>query len=364
MNLRQVLRESTSVILDIDLVWDYLEEAGWIESERLEKYGIIFKKVISFSNKEILLPLNSQSRDYKTRLLEFFTELSQLENKSEDEIFKALYSARAFALEKHQEIFKLRLKQDGKPHVFEFSAKRVGEILLSLQNFLDAAGQSLAGRPSEKGKIQNDILDRTQLSIVETFKGSFGITLALEAEPEQLNLIETSLSESISQYFFDLLSISKSGAKDDIKGKLKDVSRRTAGRYRKFLIALAIADSDMHLMWGSKNHSKGGFIKISKSEIFNTIELINEIEDEDPRVFSIEAKLIAGNESTQKAEFQCTTNPEEKYWAEIRIEDLLDWHQELTISKIYYVTFEERVSINIATSEEKIRYKVIRLSRQ
>jgi hypothetical protein len=183
-------------------VYSYLENNGWSEAHKIDDRASIL--TIDKNNKQysILLPLDQEIPDFASRMYDVLKTLEFIEARPKTEIIKAFKNTKDIALEKNCEILSLRLKSIYQPEKYELPAKKMGMLLTSTQDLFNAVGESEKGSDSYKGKISSKVLEQTELSVFNTFKGSFGIQLALAPKIEQLSLLEKPLSERIAKIFF------------------------------------------------------------------------------------------------------------------------------------------------------------------
>ncbi|RCJ24145.1 hypothetical protein A6S26_19140 [Nostoc sp. ATCC 43529] len=237
----------------------------------------------------------------------------------------------------------------------------MGIVLNSLQELFDAVGQSESGKISENGRIQKEIAERTELSVFETFQGSFGIKLALAPHPQQLNFLERPLAERVSETFIELIHLSNYPEKARLKEHLLRLRKRSASRYRKFLMTLLNSEANFYFDWGSVNPEKGGRAELSFDNVITTIEFINKMEVEDPSEYIVNGQLIAANKNTNNLEIDAFQD-KKRYIGKAINNVINNKAIELTIGKLYTATIQEISSINPATGEEKTEYTIINLS--
>jgi hypothetical protein len=267
----------------------------------------------------------------------------------------------------------------------EIPIQQIGSMLTSLQTLFYAVGQyesyqisnNMSGRYNsrlleidtsvqDKNEIQirklTDSLKReTTLSLIDTFKGSFGIKLAANKLPQrqQLSLLdrEEPLTEKISETFFNLIKKSNSKDKRELTIELQKKHRKFTSSYRNFLNNLIEIKSNVYVDWGSVNSNKGGRASLEYSEALATFEFIKKMELENSESYEIVGKLIAadGDRKTLKIE---NINTDEKIIAKISFDIDLNQENELTIGKTYSAMIIESLSTNSATGEEKIDYEI------
>lgn len=289
---------------------------------------------------------------------DLFRTLEFIEDRPQSEIIKALKNVKQVALEKECEILSLKFKflfEDNKSH---FSAKEMGKVLTSLQDLCDAVGQSDTGKISNYEKKKN--LEKIELSVFETFKGSFGIKLAFPPNAGQLNWLEEPIAEKISDTLINLINLSEKPDKEELKNFLILLQRRSASQYRRFLVSLIKAKSNFDINWGSVNPDGGGYASLSYQNTINTVDFINRMEVEDPEEYTIIGELVIANKI--KSSIEIENLEDNKKYAGTLSSSVLTPGLELTIGRLYSVVFQEIISLNPATGEEKIERSVISIS--
>ena len=227
-------------------VANYLRDSFWRETEVAKNHHAIWK--LDRPNKTeyiILLPLNPEIPDFPNRMYDVVRTLAAIEKRSEAELFNDLDSAARIAQEEQREILNLHLyfpKEQMNP---EAPAKKLGNLLMALQDTLDAIGQFEGGRATPMGKIGQEITDRTTLNVMGIFKGSFGIRLAAAPPLEQLNILEAPLVETVMTDFLALLNSSRN--EQELRELMAKFQQCAASRYRRFLIALTDTDAKLRI---------------------------------------------------------------------------------------------------------------------
>lgn len=344
--------------LDPNYVYTYLENSGWQEESKIDDRAVILTIYKNSKKYSLLLPIDKTVPDFYSRMYDVLRTLEVVESKSKEEILKYLKTPHQIAIEQQTEIISLRFQFIYDEHRQQFSAKKMGVVLVSLQNLFDSVGQLESGKEAIKGKISDDILEKTEISVFETFKGSFGVNLAFSRLTQQLNLLERPLQEIVSQQFLELIKLSNSPDKENLKQMLLRLKKRTASTYRKFLAELLRADSNFYIDWGSVNPEAGGHAVLTFENTVNTIDFINKMEVEDPEEFTITGELLSASKNRNFLEI-LSLDDGEVYKGEILESVLMSSNTDLTIGHLYIVVFQQITSINPATGEEKIERKVI-----
>ncbi len=348
--------------LDSLSVYNYLQDNGWKEEEKLGDKAYILAISKNQKKYSVLLPLKKELADFASRMYDVFRVLEVVEERPKSEIIAGLKNPQQVAIQKNCEIFSLRFKFIFEEYKRELSAKQMGKILISLQDLFDAVGQYELTQTYTKGKIAQEILDQTELSIFETFQGSFGIKLTMANG--QLSFLERPLSERIAQIFLELLRFSNQLDKRELKQTLLRIKRRAASKYRYFLFYLSRIKSDLNFDWGSLNENSGGHVILAYDDILKTIDFINKMEEEEPEEYEIYGRLSSANKKTKKLTIE-ELETSELYSLKIskeNWENLENQGIELTIDNLYSAIFQEVTLVNPATEEEKIERTIVRLT--
>ncbi|MBD1888996.1 hypothetical protein [Coleofasciculus sp. FACHB-SPT9] len=341
-------------------VANYLQENGWLEEEKIDTRASIWTKTKNNKKCSVLLPLDTELPDFSSRMYEVFRTLEVVEQRPLSEILSPLKNVSGIAKDKNREILKIKFNFIFEQGKRQFPAKKMGMVLTSLQDLFDAVGQAETGKFSDTGKIQKEIVEKTELSVFETFKGSFGVKLALAPNPEQLEIFESPLAEKVSESFLELIKRSNNSDKEKLKEFLLRLKRRSASRYRKFLMSLISSEADLFIDWGSQNPDKGGQAKLSFDNTVNTVDFINKMEAETPEEYKIIGELLSASKIKNSIEIQ-SFEDSKKYSAKISEQIANNTEVELTIGKFYSTTIQEITSINPATGEEKIECTIIEI---
>lgn len=341
-------------------VVEYLASNGWKEEDKIDIRASVWGIIKNNRKFSVLLPLDTELPDFTDRMYEVFKTLEFFEQRPLSEIINVIRNVKEIATEKQCEILTVKFKFLYEERKKQVPAKKMGTVLSNLQDLFDAVGQSESGKISDSGKIQKEILERTEMSVFETFQGSFGIKLALAPHPQQLNFLERPLAERVTETFIHLIKVSNHVEKGRLKECLMRLKRRSASRYRKFLMSLINAEANFYFDWGSVNPEKGDRAVLSFENAMNTIDFINKMEVDEPTEYIIHGELIAANKNTNHLEIEALQD-NKRYIGKASDNVVNNKNVELTIGKRYTATIQEISSLNPATGEEKTEYNIINL---
>lgn len=183
----------------------------------------------------------------------------------------------------------------------------------------------------------------------------------IKFHPQQLNFLERPLAERVTETFIELIHLSNTVDKGRLKEYLLRLRRRSASRYRKFLMSLINSQANFYFDWGSVNPDKGGRAALDFENVINTIDFINKMEVEEPCEYIINGELIAANKNTHNLEIE-DFQDSKKYVGKANDNIINNQNIELIIGRLYSARIQEISSINPATGEEKTEYTIIDLS--
>jgi hypothetical protein len=246
------------------------------------------------------------------------------------------------------------------PNPTEAPVAFLGRILESVQSVFNALGQAIDGTPTSTGMIPRSITEKTQLTVLGTFPGSFGIELATlpeGIEKDNANyLVEIALNQ-----FLELVKMSGNPEDnaDILRQKLWTLKSRVASGYRDFLLNLSKSETNLRFNWGSSNHERGGSVELPLSSIKKALKVISRTEDETVREYEIIGKLIGLNIRTKSYEI-LTNETNKKYLGRI-IDEAIPRVKTATLSEIYVSTIREVKEISPTIPEGKLKYKLVAL---
>jgi hypothetical protein len=246
------------------------------------------------------------------------------------------------------------------PNPTEAPVAFLGRILESVQSVFNALGQAIDGTPTPTGMIPRSITEKTQLTVLRTYPGSFGIELATLPEGMEKDnanyLVEIALNE-----FLELVKMSSNPEDnaDILRQKLWTLKSRVACGYRDFLLNLSKSETNLLFNWGSPNQERGGAVALPLSSIKKALEVINRTEDKTVREYEIVGKLIGLNIRTKSYEILISAT-NKKYSGRI-IDEAIPRVETATLSEIYVSTIREVKEISPTIAEEKLKYKLVAL---
>ncbi len=352
--------------LEPQTVANYLRDSRWHEAEVEENHHAIWKlNHVNKTEYSVLLPLNVEIPDFRNRMYDVVRTLAAIEKRSEDDLFNDLDSATRIAQSQRREILHLHLYFPSDQSHLETPARKLGCLLTALQDTLDAIGQFEVGYVTPMGKAPQEIVEQTNLDIIGFFKRNFGIRLAA-APSGQLNMFDLPLVETVMADFITFLNKSKD--EHDLRELMVNFQHRVASRYRRFLLALADIDATLRVEWGSQNPEKGGTAELSSTDIWNAINICDEVEIIPSEELEIFGELIAVN-SEQKTFKIRDRNDHSIYFGKIS-DEVFESNVDLVVvkpPKIYKAliqqTLEEKTTGEVISKNKLIHLESLELQK-
>lgn len=203
-------------------------------------------------------------------------------------------NAEAAAFASRRETYNLHLYPPGMTAP-ELSSRALGNLLVGIQDLVDAIGQSHSGEATSKGVIPADILKQTRLDACQIFEASFGLQLKGNQSPDLLNtsLLGVALS--------DLMTLFEIGADEDrVSIKLHEMKGRVASKYRKLLKDLVGMHSPLKIEWASPFAGRGGTATIDQQTLVAAYNVVSKISVAMAEEVSFRGELVGLDVSRQR----------------------------------------------------------------
>jgi hypothetical protein len=351
--------------IDSNTVLKYLESNGWlkIESKSTPEY-IISKHLIQDSKEAfVLLPLDNSIPDFPSRIYDLIKVLAVVEQRSQSNVLDSLKSAREFAEEIDRDILNFKLKFKNR-NQREVPAGGLGKFLTSFQNLVNGIAQSRSGSPTAQGLIPNIILNQSQISVIGSFEGSFGLRIASTPPPkmEQLDAFqkpEPLIREAFKE-LFDLVKASKDN-EQLLKETLVKLGKRSTSSYRNFLMALSDLKTDNDIEWGSPNKELGDSIEFPHKAVLTALSIVTKNIAEEPIEFEILGEWIGGNKRQKNFEVKDVLSGK-NYRGNV-IDTAIRDIELANISQLYNVSILEEPSFNETTQEITRQFTLLKLEK-
>lgn len=353
--------------IDSNTVLKYLETNGWLKVESKSTPEYIISKYLIQDSKEafVLLPLDNSIPDFPSRIYDLIKVLAVVEQRPQSSVLDSLKSAREFAEEIDRDVLNFKLKFKNRDQR-EVPAGGLGKFLTSFQNLVNGIAQAHSGSPNAQGLIPNIILNQSQISVVGSFEGSFGLRIASIPPPkmEQLDAFqkpEPLIREAFKELFY-LVKASQDRNNDRLlKETLVKLGKRSASSYRSFLIALSDLKTDNDIEWGSPDKELGDSIEFSHKAVLRALSIVTKDIAETPIEFEIFGEWIGGNKRQKNFEVKDIANGK-TYRGNVCDTALKDIEVP-NISQLYNVIILEEPSLNEATQEISRKYTLLKLEK-
>jgi hypothetical protein len=347
-------------LIDPQKTLQYLKSNKWleIESKSTEEYLILKHSIQDKKEAYILLPLDSTIPDYASRIYDLIKVISIVENRSQSDVLNSIKSAKELAEEIDRDIlnFKLKFKDSTQREVL---AAQLGELLISFQNLIVGITCSQMGVPNIAGRIPNSIIEKSRVSVIGTFEGSFGLRIApTPSSTGQLDILQKTVMRQAFEELFYLVKVSKDD-KNFLKQKLVKLGKRSTSSYRNFLVALYKMKTDNTLEWGSSDKILGDSLEFTYQAVAKALAIVSDEVSEKPIEFEIYGRWIGGNK--RQKNFEIKDDQNEKTYKGVVDSKALEDIKLANIDKSYNVTISEELILNEVTQEVTTKHVLLKL---
>jgi hypothetical protein len=228
----------------------------------------------------------------------------------------------------------------------------LGKTLIHLQNVIN----TIRMVRSKSKKINEEIRNSMQLSILAIQPGSFDIKLAFKKENAMLIEDIPSIQGEIISEFLNLLRSKDS--ESDLKDILKRLQSKVAEEYKKLLTSLSESGADTTFSWASPKSDEQETVSLSKNEIPKLIEILQTFQEEQETPFTVTGELIGLFLSSKRFEIK-TENDTYKGFI---LKDADSSIKNATMSRRYKAQIKEILNKSEATDEVvKTEYLLLKL---
>lgn len=242
----------------------------------------------------------------------------------------------------------------GEPKTHEIPARKLGEILTTTQELLDALGQAATGKASVRGPISAELLQQTKVNVTHVFRGSFGVQFRSIHYSDFFD--SSTVSEAIAEFTYLLLA---ADSEDLLSNKLHFLKGRVASKYRRLLKELTDLNSGLLLDWGAVNKAKGGQFSLSKEQIKRAYAIVDRIDIEMADEVTVSGKLVGFNSRTKRYEIRSTEDA--KTYAGRVADDARIEVTNPSIGEFYKVKLRMLVETQSTSGDELIRWVLVGL---
>lgn len=361
MEITQVTQNDNQYISPSKLC-RYLESSGWVKKR--EAQGIS----VWVYNKQgkpfgILVPLNEEFADYNNRISEVISTLEEVEGREQSKILQSLQSVSLLAKKNQREVIELWIRYQFE-RKYDINIKKMGSVLKSLQDFFQSLAELRNSR--RQVSIKNiDLRNQVEVSLIETFQGSFGFRIAFSKTDMQLALFDFPIAEDISQDFLDLIRFSN--IPELLAERISNYRGKPSSKFKTLIFNILSLEANLYLEWGSVKPEKGGFAEISYENLVRALDILEKQDIIDPVLINFVGTLILAGVDKKKGRntrfIAVDEQSGKEYRGSISESIVRSGTVDLIVGKIYRMTLEEKSSVNAATGDEEISYTLIDLIR-
>lgn len=261
-------------------------------------------------------------------------------------------SAQELAVSGNREITDIALKLPrGETDI---RSRLLGKFILSFQELVEAVGQKCAGEPTLKGPIPRAILKESELEVIQTYPGSFGVQFA---SAQQNDLFNDSLLGDALSHIYHLLQAEAD--EDQLSNLLHELKGRAISKYRSLLGTLMEINGDVNVDWGSPKEGRGGSFLFRRKYIIDAFNIVSRVEEEVGEEIRITGKLVALHTRTKSYELSSIVD-EQKFSGKLAY-DAPDSINHARLSEMYVATLRRIIEVNSTSGEEKERWLLVDL---
>lgn len=232
----------------------------------------------------------------------------------------------------------------------EGPTKLVGKLLVSLQDLLDALGQKIAGSPTLRGFISNEILFKTETRLTQAAGGSFGIEVTAATET---NLFGQSLiSDSINEL---LQTLDVGNDVDKLRQRLMEMKPRAASKYGVLLSNLIASQSPFKVDWASPTPSRNRSVSLDLFAAAGALRTVEQVTREVGETRTLVGHFV-GIDLLGKSFMLILREDEETYRGKIA-DEAMDAAAHVTMNQTYRISIRETLEVT-ASGEERLRLTV------
>lgn len=239
---------------------------------------------------ELTYALPDQVSDDDLPLPNYFLNLSS--DHIEDE---EIVDPRQVAKASRREAFNYYIYPGEAKH--EVGARKLGEILAITQELLDALGQAVDGKPTVRGPLAVELLQKTKVNVSHVFHDSFGVQFRADKYSDLLD--HSKISDALVEFGNLLLA---GDSEDLLSNKLHSLKGRVASKYSRLLKGLSDLQSGLFLDWGAVHHERGGKFSLTLEQVVKAHAIVDRIDIEMAEEVVVRGKLIGYNSRIQRYE--------------------------------------------------------------
>ncbi len=236
----------------------------------------------------------------------------------------------------------------------EAPSRLLGQVLESLQDTVNAIGQTIGGKPTRRGTIAPEILNQTELSVVATFPGSFGVQLVVS---QVSDMYDHSLGGDALEKLIALFALGSN--RDALRVFLRELKTRSASKYRRFLQLLAQGETGLALEWASPKPGKLKSASVTPATAQAAMKVVAEITSEMAEPQEVLGKLTMINSRRMTFTLEDLEERNRRYSGKILPEARIEKIKPKVPNK-YVATLIEIIEVS-ATGEENVKWLLSKL---
>jgi hypothetical protein len=236
----------------------------------------------------------------------------------------------------------------------EIASRKLGGILTSTQELIDALGQAVDGTPTIRGPLPAELLQQTRVNVCYVFRGSFGVQFRANQHSDLL--ADSKVADAVSE-FGNLLSAADS--EDLLSNKLHSLKGRVASKYRRLLKELNDVNSGLVVDWGSVNERRGGSFSLTREQVANAYMIVDRIDIEMADEVVVFGQLVGFNSRTQRYEIRATDGGK-NYAGKVATDATLPALP--TIDQFYVAKLRMLVETQSSSGDELVRWVLVQLT--
>lgn len=332
----------------------YLNENQWTYKKSVQDIASIWTKSIGGKNFNALVPIDKTMGDFTAKMDELFDLLARVDGKTKEEIVKFFEDVSVASQKIGREVLDIRIKSvSGNKN--EIPIEEVGLVLKSLQQLFYQIGKSVTNKDDTKESLR--------LSLIDTYKGSFGLKLASPIS-RQLELLDSPLIETSFEQLLELIEISKITDNEQLKNKMPEFEVETLVELKHLMSNILQLEADTVWNWGSLNPNKGGFVNLYVKDVVRFLDIIAEEKSQERIIIERIGRLVVGGVGNGKKRRKFVFTPLDEDQDDVTgniSNDLINKNQNvITLGKLSKVVIEKIIKTK-SSGEFKEEYTLIDL---
>lgn len=233
----------------------------------------------------------------------------------------------------------------------EAPIRSANPIIAYFQDMIDALGQSLSGKATTRGRIEQPILSQTELALVGTAGGSFVFQIVPTSGGDMFG---ESLVQRSMMKFMSLLELGDSA--DGLRETLIPLQARVASRYRIMLECMEKTNISIKIDLASHRTGQLRSVSIDRAKLSQILEIVANVESEVSEHRDIDAKLIAANLTTKTFSLE-ETRSGHKFSGKV-VGDAQDQIKTAKLSAAYRANLIIVRETSSMTDDHKVKYRL------